>query len=155
MYYCVSAMLHAFSPGRICITMDGGGAARAIKYSGALIHRAVLGFYRSSSRLNRMFSVRFFAGPAINIALAGLAALARPQHHARRALKPLGTIALLSGITCRESEAASRDLLNSRFRLHSPRSFYAQVPAGRVEAYRGDRFIAFPGESPAERKGNI
>jgi len=123
-----------FSPARICITMDGAGAGRAIKYSAALIHRCtVLGFYRSSSRLNCIFGVRFFAGlSAINIALEGLAALALAASREPRIKATWNNRIIVGHYMSGIRGGESRDLLNSRFRLHSPRSFHARAPGGQI-----------------------
>lgn len=58
----------------------------------------------------------------------------RPQHHAKRALKPLGTIALLSSITCRESETS----VSGSFKLTLPPPF-SVIPWSSTTEEEGQR----------------
>lgn len=77
----------------------------------------------------------------------------RSQHHAKRALKPLGTIALLSSITCQEFET----FMSGSFKLTLPPPFflYSMVKYSRGRESEKDRFIALLGRIFSNRKKYI
>jgi len=125
MLLCVSTMLHTSSLSPICITIDTRILVELYKIYVNVIRFTVLLYFHWLSSINYVF-IKFLSkcqchfAPQYNTEnLTIHFHESCSQHHAKRALKPFGTIALLSSITCRLSETS----VSGSFKLTLPPPF--------------------------------
>lgn len=143
--YCVFQRLHTFSLSPICITIDNRRIPVELYkiYVGVTPYTVLRYIFIDylpwvmcllSSCLN---ANAIFHNIILRIRPYTFTFENRSQHHAKRALKPLGTIALLSSIICRLSETS----VSGSFKLTLPPPFSTVILWSSTREEKGQKKI--------------
>lgn len=145
MLLCVSTMLHTVSLSPICITIGNTRIpVEFIKYVGVTRYTIlryifidylpwIMCWLNSYSNANAILHRNIIW----RIRLYTFTFESRSQHHTKRTLKPLGTIALLSSITCRLSEIS----VSGSFKLMLPPPFSMVILWSSIREQEGKKKI--------------